>query len=151
MRREGRGVRPPALAPGPDPSSPLCPCHQALGAHSLSSANAGKASQWFGGISHLSAVDINACCLSQLVECTRQYTGERATFPTYLPTLDIDVGKRVLPPVLLKRLLLLTLDGLGIIVLINPFLRSRKGVCFGLYHRQLFPISYYSLRAMSLP
>lgn len=111
----------------------------------------GKASQRFSGISCLSAVYVHACCLPQFVTCTCQCTRERATFPTYLPSPAIDVGKRVLPPVLLKWLLLLTLDGLGIIVLIDPLLRPRKGVCFRTYHRQLFQISYYSLRAMSSP
>lgn len=47
-------------------------------------------------------------------------------FPTHLPSLDVNVGERVLPPVLLKRLLLLPLDGLGVIVLINPLLRPQK-------------------------
>lgn len=102
----------------------------------------GKAWQCFGGISHLPAVDVNACCLSQFIECTRRHTHKRATSPTYLPSPDIDVGKRVLPPVLLKRLLLLTLDGLGIIVLINPLLRPRKGVCFRKYHNySKFPMT----------
>ena len=32
----------------------------------------------------------------------------------------------MLPPVLLKRLLLLPLDGLGVIVLVNPLLRPQK-------------------------
>lgn len=44
-------------------------------------------------------------------------------FPTYLPSPNIDIGEGVLPPVLLKRLLLLPLDGLGVVVLIHPLLR----------------------------
>lgn len=47
-------------------------------------------------------------------------------FPTHLPSLDVNVGERVLPPVLLKGLLLLPLDGLGVIVLVNPLLRPQK-------------------------
>lgn len=50
----------------------------------------------------------------------------RSPPPTHLPSLDVDVGERVLPPVLLKRLLLLPLDGLGVIVLVNPLLRPQK-------------------------
>lgn len=43
--------------------------------------------------------------------------------PTYLPSLDVHIWEGVFPPVFPKWPFLLSLDGLGVIILINPHLR----------------------------
>lgn len=69
--------------------------------------------------------------------------------PTYLPGLDIDIGKSMLPPVLLKWLLLLPLDGLGVIILINPHLRPEKVSLFQKMSSAIpFQISHHSNKAI---
>lgn len=91
---------------------------------------------FFSDVSNLSAVDFYPRCFSQFIKCMCQCTYKQTIFPTYLSSPNINIGKGVLPPMLLKWLLLLPLDGLGIIILINPVLRPRKEIYFR-KHRQL--------------
>lgn len=119
------------------------PCHRVMGAYSLTIGNAVEdQSCWmmrssvFSGVSNLSAVHLNPRCFSQFIKCMCHCTYEQTTFSTYLPSPNINIGKGVLPPVLLKWLLLLPLDGLGIIIFINPVLTPRKEIYFR-KHRQL--------------
>lgn len=80
-----------------------------------------------------------------IYQCIR----EQNTFPTYLPSLDINIGKGVLPPVLLKWLLLLPLDGLRVIILINPLLKPEKVSLFQKMPLTItLQISYFSNRAI---
>ena len=44
----------------------------------------------------------------------------------YLSSLGVDVGHSVLPPVLIVGRLLLTLQGLSVVVLINTILEQRE-------------------------
>lgn len=60
---------------------------------------------------------------------------EQPMLPTYLPGPDIDIGEGVLPPMLLERLLLLPLDGLGVVILIHPLLRPTRQAYFSKDHQ----------------
>lgn len=76
---------------------------------------------------------------------TYQCVREQNTVPTYLSSLDINIGKGVLPPVLLKQLFLLPLNGLGVIILVNPLLRPEKVSLF-----QKMPLTLHSKFLISL-
>lgn len=89
---------------------------------------------FLSGVSNLSTANyIHAACpsssnaqLQNTQDSVCECTHEQNKFPTYLPSLGIDIGKCVFPPVLLKWLLPLPLDGLRVIILINPLLRPEN-------------------------
>lgn len=78
----------------------------------------------FGGVSNLSAACLGLACFSQTVTTKGLSVEQLTCVTTYLPSLDVHIGEGMLPPVLPKWSLLLPLDGLGVIILINPHLKS---------------------------